>query len=395
MQRRAFLSGLAASAPLAAAERRYDLLIRNGEVRDPGRGVRRRADVAVRDGKIAAIENSIPADRALETIEAKGLYVCPGLVDLHTHCYHGGTGLGIEPDVFAQASGATTWVDAGSFGHDQAAGFRRFIVNPSRARIFAYLYVHAGNRNPELDPVKFARDGIRRTGETIAANRDILLGVKCLVGANMNGRYTFDLLKIGREICDRFSVPMMCHISFAPPETPQVMELMRKGDVVTHCYNGHTLGVVDAAGKLKPGVKEARDRGVLFDIGHGVGSFNFPAARKALDAGLVCDTISTDLYNLNIHGPVYDLPTTMSKMLHLGMSFDDVLARTTANPARIIDRVPGLGTLEPGASADIAVLALEDGEFRLVDSQGNAVEARQRIATRVTVCRGRRMTPPV
>ena len=147
---------------------------------------------------------------------------------------------------------------------------------------------------------------MRRTGETVVRNKDILLGVKFQVGANMNGRHSLDFLKIARELCDEFHLPLMAHISFAPPETDQVMGLMRTGDVVTHCYNAHTLGILDESGKIKPSVREAQARGVLFDVGHGLGSFNFETARKALDAGFVADTISTDIYNLSVNGPVYE-----------------------------------------------------------------------------------------
>jgi dihydroorotase len=208
----------------------------------------------------------------------------------------------------------------------------------------------------------------------------------------MNGRYSLDFLKIARELCDQYKLPMMAHISFAPPETDQVMELMRPGDVVTHCFNRHTLGILDPAGKIKPSVLDARARGVLFDVGHGLGSFNFEAARKALGNGFLPDTISTDIYDLNIRGPVYDMPTTMSKMMHLGMSFDDVLLRSTVNPARVVGRVPKLGTIQEGAPADIALLAIEEGSFELVDSQKNAVTAKQRVVCRGVVCRGRRLT---
>jgi dihydroorotase len=187
----------------------------------------------------------------------------------------------------------------------------------------------------------------------------------------------------------------MAHISFTPPDTPEVMELKRPGDVVTHCYNGHTLGIVDQEGKIKPGVREARTRGVLFDLGHGLGSFNFAAARKAMEAGFLPDTISTDIYSLNINGPVYDLPTTMSKLLYLRMSFDEVLVRTTANPAKVINRIHGLGGIKVGAPADIALLAIDEGEFQLVDSQKNGVTAKQRIVSRLTISRGKRLTAPL
>lgn len=388
MIRREFLQAMGAAA---SQPQRYDLLIHGGEVLDPGRGVRRKAHLAVVDGKIAAAGEDLAPERALEVVDARGLLVVPGLVDLHTHCYHAATGLSIEADPIAARSGTTTWVDAGSFGVDQLEGFRRFIVAPQKARVFGYMHLYANLRNPDVDVVKYVRSGMRQTGRAAADNRDIILGIKVYVGSNMNGRYSLDFLKLGRELGDQFKLPLMVHISFAPPETTEVMELLRAGDIVTHCFNPHTLGLLDKAGRLKPGVQEARDRGVLFDVGHGLGSFNFRVAEQALAAGFPPDTISTDLYNLNVKGPVYDMPTTLSKFLHLGMSLEEVILRATAKPAQIIHRLPGMGSLEVGAPADIALLALEEGEFPLTDSQKNTVRARRRLASRHTICRGRRM----
>ena len=391
MKRRDCL-GLLAGAAFAQQPAQFDILIRNGTVCDPARGFKRRADVGISADKVAAIEDSIPANRGREIVDAAGHFVTPGLVDLHTHCYFGGTGLGIEAGLIAARSGVTTWIDAGSFGVQQTEGFRRFIVQPSPVRIYGYVYLYPDNRNPDMDPVKYVRSFMKRTGETIVANKDILLGVKLQVGSNMNGRYSYDFLKIARELCDTYRIPLMAHISFAPPETDQVMELMKAGDVVTHCYNTHTLGILDSNGKIKQSVLDARKRGVLFDVGHGLGSFNFEAARKALADGFVADTISTDIYNLNVvKGPVYDMPTTMSKMMHLGMSFDDVLFRTTIAPAKIVNRLPGMGTLAVGAPADVALLRIEDGEFPLVDSQRNTVTAKQRVVSKLTICRGKKV----
>ncbi|HZT30127.1 MAG TPA: amidohydrolase/deacetylase family metallohydrolase [Bryobacteraceae bacterium] len=395
MQRRDFLGALGAtlaSSALAQQAPRYDILIQNGELRDPASQLRRKGDLAILDGRIAAIGGEIPAERGIDTIDARGLYVTPGLVDLHTHCYHAATGLGVEADPIAARSGVTTWVDAGSFGWDATEGFRRFIVRPQQARIFGFVYLYPSSRDPSVNPVEYVRRQMRQTGETAVANRDILLGVKFQVGSNMNGPYSLEFLKIARELCDRYHLPLMAHISFAPPETDQVMELMRPGDIVTHIYNHHTLGILDSAGKIKRSVLEARARGVWMDVGHGLGSFNFESARKALDAGFPPDSISTDIYNLNIHGPVYDLPTTLTKLLYLGMSFEDVLLRATANPARVVNRVPLMGTLQMGAPADVALLAMEEGSFQLIDSQKNTVTAKQRIVSRLTICRGKRLT---
>lgn len=395
MKRRDFLHtiGLAgASLPQAWAQRPrlYDILIKSGEVMDPSRDFRQIADVAVLDGKIAAIEADIPAEHAIDVVSAKGLYVAPGLVDLHTHIHYG-LGLGIEADPVAARSGATTWVDAGTFAHNEMKGFRRFIVEPAKCRVFGYVYLYPNNRNPDEDPVKYVNRMIDPTGQAAVANRDIILGVKFQVGANMNGRYSLDFLKIARQLCDKYSLPLMAHISFAPPSTDEVMALMRPGDVVTHCYNTHTLGILDGNGKIKASVLDARVRGVLFDVGHGLGSFNFDIARKALDQGFLPDSISTDVYNLNVNGPVYDMPTTMSKLILMGMNFSDVLKRSTVNPARIINRIEGLGTLAVGSPADIALLEMVDGQFQLVDSQRNRLTIGKKLISRLTICRGKRL----
>jgi dihydroorotase len=384
LTRRHLLATLAAQAP------RYDILIKNGEVRDPQSNYKAKADVAILNGKIAAVEPDIPANQARQTIDAKGLYVTPGIVDLHTHIFYGaGSVPGIEADPVAARSGVTTWVDAGSFAYDNATGFQKYIVDRAQVRVYGFVYLYPANRDPTGDPVKWARAAMRPTAEAIAKNPETLLGVKVQIGVNMNGQYSPEFLKIARELCDENKLKLMVHISDAPPEVPAIMEQMRPGDIVTHAYTGHGTSLTDAKGKLKPGVAEARARGVIFDLGHGLGSFNFNEARKCLDAGFPVDTISSDIYQRNIEGPVSDMPTTMSKMLHLGMTFDDILLRTTINPAKVIARTEGIGTLRPGAPADVALLAIEPGEFRLVDSQRNAITAKQRIVCRQTISRGR------
>jgi dihydroorotase len=392
------VAGMAAAgnAEAQTVERPFDILIRNGEIRDPGRGFKARADVGIRDGKIAAIAPSLPAENARDVVDARGLYVVPGLVDLHTHVYFGGGSVpGIEADPVAARSGVTTWVDAGSFAYDNVAGFQRYIVDRSQVRVYGFVYLYPANRDPQADAVKYVRSAMRPTAEAIAANSDVLLGVKVQIGANMNGRFSPEFLKIARELCDTHRLKLMVHVSDAPPEVPEIMAQMRPGDIITHSYTGHGTSLADAAGKLKAGVAEARARDVVFDLGHGLGSFSFAEARKCLDAGFPVDTISSDIYQRNIEGPVYDMPTTMSKLLYLGMSFDEVLARSTARPAKVIGRVEGMGTLQVGGPADVALLTVEEGQFRLVDSQRNAVMAKQKIACRLTICKGRRVQVPL
>jgi dihydroorotase len=396
LSRRSFLGavGAAALAAPAAAQRRrrfHDLLIRNGELIDPSRGLRARADIALRDAKIAEIATQIPAETAWDVIDAQGLLVAPGLVDLHTHCAYGQRN-GIWPDPIAARSGVSTWIDAGTFAHPDVDGFRRFIVERSQARIFGFVYLYPSSRNPDIDPVEYVKSNLDRTGRAAADNPDMVLGVKVQVGSNMNGRYSLEFLKLARQVCDNYRLRLLTHISVAPPQTDEVMALMRPGDVVTHCFNEHTLGIVDKqTGKIRDSVREARLRGVLFDVGHGLGSFNFETARKALDQGFLPDSISTDIYNLNVNGPVFDLPTTMSKLMHVGMNFEDVLRCSTVNPARVVGPLPKLGTLQVGGPGDIALLTVDEGKFELVDSQKNKVEASRRIKCHLTICRGKRL----
>ncbi|MCX6586479.1 MAG: amidohydrolase/deacetylase family metallohydrolase [Acidobacteria bacterium] len=397
LTRRQLAAGAAASVSLAQPpDRPWDLLIRHGEVRDPARGFAARADIALRDGKIAAIAPGLEPRQAREVINATGLYVVPGLVDLHSHIFFGGGSVpSIDADTVAARSGVTTWVDAGSFAHDNAPGFRRYVVDRSQVRVFGFVYLYPANRDPTADPIRHARASMAPTAAVIANHPDSLLGVKVQIGSNMNGRFSPEFLRIARELCDEHKLKLMVHISDAPPEVPEILSHLRAGDILTHAYTGHGTSLCDPAGKLQPGVAEARARGVVFDLGHGLGSFSFAEARKCLAAGFPVDTISSDLYARNIEGPVYDMPTTMTKLLHLGMPFDEVLQRSTINPARIIGRLPGMGTLAPGAPADLALLSLEDGEFRLVDSLRQAETAKRRIFCRLTICRGRRLLAPL
>lgn len=390
MLRRTFLS--AAAAPLVAQQARpFDLVVHGGELRDPSRQLKRRGDIGIRDGKIAAIEDSIPVSRGIQSLDASGSMVTPGLVDLHTHCYFGASSLGIDPNPTGARSGCTTWVDAGTFSYDQAGGFRKYVVEPAKVRVYGFVYLYPSSRNPDLDVIKYVRSFMKQTGETVLANRDILLGVKVQIGSNMQGRYSADFMKIARELCDEFKIPLMVHISFAPPDTDEVMRQMKPGDIITHMYSKHSLGIIGPDGKVKASVKEARARGVHFDIGHGLGSFNFEAAKKALDDGFRPDTISTDIYNLTVNGPVFDMPTTMSKMLHLGLGVDDIILASTATPGRIVNRVPMLGTLQPGAPADLALLRIEEGNFPVTDSQRTTINVPRRFVSKGTVCRGVRI----
>jgi dihydroorotase len=345
----------------------HDLLIRGGTVIDPANGRHGVHDVAVRDGRIVAVERDLQADPATAIVEARGQYVTPGLVDLHTHCYWGATYWGIEADPVAARSGVTTWLDVGSAGAYTFPGFRRYVAEANRARILALLNISAIGlvaqtyelANPNYLDVELA-------ATIIESNRDLILGVKARIDANTTQGTGLEGLRRARRLADLVRLPLMVHIGLAPPALEEIAALMRPGDILTHCCTGQDNRVVDAEGRPYPYIRELWERGVVLDVGHGAGSFSYSSAEAMLAAGMVPDVISSDIHQLAVLGPMYDLPTTISKFLNLGMSLPDAIERTTVRPARAMGR-PDLGTLSVGAPADIALFRLEEGEYTFYD----------------------------
>ena len=369
---------------------KYELLIKGGTVIDPSQELHGILDVALADGKIAALEREIPEAQAQQVLDVSGKLVTPGLIDLHTHIYWGATRTGLEPDPICSRSGVTTMVDAGSSNAHSFAGFRRFIVEPACSRLFAFLHATPYPR-PGTDPIAHARSNIPATVEVIEANRDIILGIKLFAAGNMVGDYGLGLLQVAREIADRVQLPIMVHIGFSPPSLPEILSLLRKGDIVTHSFHGHDNRIVDDAGKIRPEVLDARGRGVVLDIGHGAGSFSFETTKAMFKQGQYPDVISTDLYTANVNGPVYDLPTTLSKFLSLGMSLDRVMSSATERPASIIHRDKGLGKLQVGGVGDLAVFDLLEGEFEYLDCHRQKLLGDRKLVNVRTICKGRLM----
>ena len=369
---------------------KYELVIKGGTVIDPSQNIHSILDVALANGKIAALESEIPATQAQQVIDASGKLVTPGLIDLHTHIYWGATSTGLEPDPICARSGVTTMVDAGSSNAHTFAGFRRFIIEPAHSRIFAFLHVTPYPR-PGGDPVAHAKSNIAATIKVIEENRDVILGIKLFVAGNMVGDYGFGLLQVAREIADRVQLPIMAHIGFSPPSLGEIFSLLRKGDIVTHSFHGHDNRIIDDVGNIKPEVLKARERGVILDIGHGAGSFSFETAKAMLKQNQYPDIISTDLYTANVNGPVYDLPTTLSKFLNLGMGLDEVISAATERPAEIIHRDEGLGKLQIGGLGDVAIFDLLEGEFEFFDCHRQKLIGNQKLVNSQTICQGRLM----
>ena len=369
---------------------KYELIIKNGTVIDPSQNLHQVLDVALADCKVAALEREIPAVQAQEAIDASGKLVTPGLIDLHTHIYWGATSTGLEPDPVCARSGVTTIVDAGSSNAYTFPGFKRFIIEPAQSRIFAFLHATPYPR-PGGDPIAHAKSNMGATIKTIEENREVILGIKLFVAGNMVGQYGFGLLQVAREIADRVQLPIMVHIGFSPPSLGEILSLLREGDIVTHSFHGHDNRIVDDEGNIESEVFEARERGVILDIGHGAGSFSFETAKAMLKQNQYPDIISTDLYTANVNGPVYDLPTTLSKFLNLGMNLEEVISAATERPAQIIPQCEGLGKLQVGGLGDLAIFDLLEGEFEFFDCHRQKLVGSQKLVNFKTICRGKLM----
>lgn len=373
----------------------HDLRIVGGTMLDPASGLHDRRDLAIAGGTIAAIEATLPEGDGSDTIDATDAYVVPGLIDLHVHVYPGVADLSVEADPTCLGRGVTTVVDAGSSGANTFPGFRRWVVAPSRGRILAFLNISAtGQIDPflgELHDLRFADP--ERAARIADANRDVVVGFKVRVSemlAGPNGLAGLDrALEAGRAT----ELPVMVHIGGTTFDIEEVLGRLRPGDVVTHSYTGWRPGiVVEETGRVVAAAREARDRGVRFDVGHGAGSFTWPTVETALADGFQPDTISSDLHRFNIATPVQDLSATLSKFLLLGLPIGDVIAMATTAPAAALGPAgEGIGSLRVGGAADVTVLRLEEGRFDLTDSAGTVREATQRLVPVAVVRAGRRV----
>jgi dihydroorotase len=371
----------------------FDLILRNGRIIDPSQNLDRVADVAFAGGKVAKVSERLEANGA-EVRDVSGLIVTPGLIDLHTHVYWGGTSLGIDAEDFARRSAVTTCVDTGSAGPGNFAGFRKHVIERSAVRILPYLHVsfagiYAFSKRimvGEGHDIRLlaARDCI----DVVEANRDLIVGIKVRIGRVASGTAGIVPLDVAEQVADETGLPMMVHIDEPPPSYEEVVARLRPGDVLTHCFRPFPNAPIDGKGKIKPAVLAARQRGVVFDIGHGKGSFGWKTARAMFAEGFVPDTISSDIHTLCIDGPVYDQVTTLSKFLALGMRLRDVIAASTVNAAAALNR-PDLGTLKPGGVGDASILSLDQGEFHLEDVVGEVVTTGERLFAKGVVIGGR------
>jgi dihydroorotase len=368
----------------------FDLLIKGGEVVDPGGGQSGRLDVAIKRNRIAAVDRDIPAESASRVIDAGGQYVTPGLIDLHTHVYHHVTFWGIDPDPVAARSGVTTWLDVGSAGAFNWPGFRKFIVKPAEVRIYGLLNISAIGLTAmtgELANLDYC--DVDLCCKLIDLHRDLILGVKARIDANTVRSNGIEPLRRARAAAERCDLPLMVHIGIGPPAVAEVLALMRPGDILTHCFTGNSMRIIDDRGQLLDDARRAWESGIIMDIGHGAGSFSFETAEALIGAGYRPDVISSDIHQLSIQGPLFDMPTCLSKFLALGMAFPDLIRAATARPAEVLGLQHELGTLKVGALADVALFTVQQGRFPFYDVFMNMREGAQLIRNTLTIANGR------
>ena len=370
----------------------YELIIKNGTVVDPAQGIHARKDVAFANGRVSAISDDIPTSDAREVLDAEGCFVTPGLIDLHVHVFYGVSHFGIEPDPTCLARGATTVVDAGSAGADTFPGFRKYVIDVSDTRILAQLNISSQGMLTqeigELENPDYADVG--KACRMIEQHRDIILGVKVrLTRETIVGTRAGMLpLHRAREAADAAGLPIMVHPQDAWCESiDEILALMGERDILTHCFHDMACGILDENGRIRDSVHDAIERGVIFDVGHGAGSFSWDIVQKAMAQGVEPTTISSDLHIYNVHGPVYDLINVVNKFLYLGMSLDDALAKVTSIPAETILMPGQVGTLAVDAWGDAVIFELREGEFQLVDAN-DQVRVGKQVLEPIVVVKG-------
>jgi dihydroorotase len=388
LTRREFVGAAALSGPLLRTARGsavYDLLIKGGRALDPSQRLDGLLDVAIQQGRVAAVARDLAASDAAEVYDARGHFVGPGLVDIHLH-----TGTDLTP-AECLSTGVTSMVDGGTSGADDVAELAAVArAAPNRVRILLNL-ARSGLGGAVGELMDFARADVEAGRRAVDAHRDVIIGVKARLSRNVAGDRDLDAIRRAHAITAPRNLPLMVHVGQTSSPLPAILELLRPGDIVTHIYAPPPNGMLDANGRVLPQVRDARQRGILFDVGNGrTAHIIWDVAERALQQDFLPDTISSDLTKPGRTDRVFDLPTVLSKFLLLGLPLEQVIARATVNAAAAIPGFAGLGTLRVGRPADVWVFDVEDGDFAFVDNERTVRKGRQKIVTRTAVAGGKR-----
>ncbi len=368
----------------------FGLVLKGGKLLDSCAGVSGRYDIRCRGGQVVEVGPALAA-AGDQVIDVTGKLVVPGLIDQHAHCFIGASDLGTLTDPVCAATGVTTFIDGGSAGAATFEGMREFVIARSHVRILAFLNISviglAYLKIGELTHLPYADPDA--AAAVAREHPDLICGIKVRTQKEVVGESGLEPLRRAIRAAELAGgLRVMIHVTNPPAPLDFILELLRPGDLVSHFLNGRGDGILGESGRVKTSVREARRRGILFDVAHGRMHVNFPVAKAAIEQGFFPDTISSDLTSGGAAGVVKDLPTTLSKFLNLGMPLEEVIRAATATPARVIGREGALGTLRPGAVADIAVFELEEGEFEFHDADGNTLGGRHRLTPYLTVRAG-------
>ncbi|MGH2535597.1 MAG: amidohydrolase/deacetylase family metallohydrolase [Thermomicrobiales bacterium] len=379
---------------------RAELILAGGHVIDPANGINGPADVAIGEGKIVAVGPGLSTEGVERVLDVAGHYVTPGIIDMHAHVFytHRRSDLSLHPLVNTFSSGVTTVVDAGTAGWRDLADFKCEVIDRSKIRVLTYVNIVGSGMGGDWEhDVSEMRPKLAAAAAVEYA--DVVVGIKT---AHYWAKKPFDAahpawaaVDAAVEAGELCGMPVM--VDFFPwlPERPYptlILEKLRRGDIHTHVF-AQQFPIIDQAGRVEAHLWQARERGVIFDLGHGAASFWFRNAVPAIQQGFFPDSISTDLHTGNLNGPVVDMLTTMNKVLNMGVSLEEVIARSTVAPAREIGH-PELGTLSAGAEADVAVLALDEGDFSFVDCGRVRLDGRQRLRCALTLRAGEAVYNP-
>lgn len=370
----------------------YDLLIKCGRVIDPARHFDAVSDIAIDGHEIVAVRKDIPSEHGRRVIDGRGKLVTPGLIDLHCHVDNR-TAIGIHPDSAGVRQGVTTVIDAGTTGHATFGGFRQHVLPAARTTVFCFLALcpQGVRRTPDL---RTWRDvDIEAIAATIEANRDVIKGIKLRLIGRFVAEAGVKIVAVAKETAGQFHLPIMVHLGDYWHQVPptlvlDLLKILERDDILSHAFSARWGSAISADGDVPPEMVDAMHRGVVLDVGHGKANFSYTIARKAIAQGILPTTASSDVGAEKLRSPVFGLTVTMSKLLALGLDLEQVIGMATINPARALRIEDRAGTLAPGRSADVSILELLPGPWKLLDSERQALEAADLIVPRITVKSG-------
>lgn len=371
----------------------YDMLIKGGRVIDPAQNMDDKLDIAVSGDRVATIAKDIPSKQSQRVVDARDKIITPGLIDLHCHVYDSITKLGVAPDVAGVKQGVTTVVDGGSAGQAIFGGFPKYIIPSSRTTIFCFIHLCSSGLSviPELR--EWSEIDFDATAATIESNRDVIKGVKLRLVGNLVASAGVEVMKMAKQIANKFDLPIMVHIGdtkkqVPPTLTQDILPLMERGDILSHVFTSRYGGVICLDGAVMPELRKAMERGVVLDIARGRYNLSFEIARKAMAQGIFPTTISSDLSSWSLTSPVYGLTVIMSEFMALGLNLEQIIEATTINPARALSVEDRMGSLKPGMVADVSILELLSGTWQLKDSEQQMMEVTRLITPSMTIKAG-------